>query len=92
MEERLRDIELSQVAILAAVENLAATMEDRIQDTDDWRAKVDGILRGDGNGQKGHNVRLDRLEGAYKRLARVGWLLVTGVLALALRALWGLSD
>lgn len=89
-DERLRTIEQQQERILVLLEGLTAKMHDRIRASDEWRAKVDRALWGDGNGQKGHNVRLDRLEQAQERqkwfTRAVGGAVVTAAVA----ALWAL--
>ncbi len=84
-EQRLRKLEVQNAEILALLHVLSEKMEGRIADTDSWRSKVDGILRGDGNGQKGHNVRLDRLEVAQERQKWTVRTIGAGVLLLILR-------
>lgn len=66
-EDRLRAVEQNQERIIVLLESLTAKVEGRIADTDQWRNRVERTLLGDGNGQKGHNVRLDRLEQTAER-------------------------
>ena len=66
-ESRLADLERSNERIIVLLEHLTAKVESRIEHTDAWRERTDLILMGDGNGRKGHNVRLDRLEQAAQR-------------------------
>ena len=52
--------------------------------------KVDRILVGDGNGMKGHNVRLDRLEQAAAGLRRLFYGILVPVGLLCVKAVAGL--
>lgn len=87
IEKRLRDIDVQQAEILILLQGLAEKMEDRIIATDEWRVRTDRILIGDGNGQKGHNVRIDRLEQAQERSKRWTWGVLIPVILLALKAI-----
>lgn len=89
-EERLRKLEVQNAEILALLRGLSEKMMARIASTDSWRERVDRIIVGDGNGNKGHAVRLDRLEQDQERQK---WLVRTvggGVILLAIRAFHGL--
>lgn len=97
MEERLARIEADQARILAVLEHLSEKMETRIAATDAWRVRMERTVFGDGNGTKGHNIRLDRLEQAQlaqeKAHDRQKKLLATvagAVVVMALKAVWGL--
>lgn len=90
-EERLRKLEVQNAEILALLRTLSEKMETRIAATDAWRERVDRILVGDGNGVKGHNVRLDRLEQAQERQKWLTRTVAAGVILLALKALAGLA-
>ena len=83
----MRKIEVQQIEILTLLQGLAKKMDERIKEADDWRDKVNRILHGDGNGYRGVNVRLDRLEQAHDRSRRFFWGLLIPVLLLALKAL-----
>lgn len=86
-EPRLRAIEVAQAEVLTLLRALSIKMDEQIKEGDDWRHKVERILHGDGNGYKGHNVRLDRLEQAHDRSRRFFWSLLVPVVLLALKAL-----
>jgi hypothetical protein len=86
-ESRLRAIEVAQAEVLTLLRALSSKMDEQIKEGDDWRHKVERILYGDGNGYKGHNVRLDRLEQAHDRSRRFFWGLLVPVILLALKAL-----
>lgn len=86
-ESRLRAIEVAQAEVLTLLRALSIKMDEQIKEGDDWRHKVERILYGDGNGYKGHNVRLDRLEQAHDRSRRFFWSLLVPVILLALKAL-----
>ena len=86
-EERLRKMELQQAEILSVLRSLTEKMDDRIEQSEKWRQKVDMILIGDGNGRKGHNVRLDRLEQAADRSKWALRVVGAGLIMLALRAI-----
>ena len=79
----LASIARAQDKTLIIVENLAEKVAERIEHTDAWRDRTDLILMGDGNGRKGHNVRIDRLEQANERQR---WLtrLMMGALVLSI--------
>ena len=86
-DERLRKIEVQQAEVLALLRTLTTKMDEQIKEGDDWRHKVNRILHGDGNGYRGVNVRLDRLEQAHDRSRRFFWSLLVPVILLALKAL-----
>lgn len=97
MEERLARIEADQARILAVLEHLSEKMESRIAHTDAWRDRVERTVYGDGNGNKGHSIRLDRLEqaqlAAREAHSRQKKLLATvagAVIVMVLKAVWGL--
>ncbi len=82
-EPTLESVARSQDRTLILLEQLSTKVSQRIEHTDSWRERTDLILMGDGNGRKGHNVRLDRLE---QRAAAQQWLLriLVGGMALAI--------
>ena len=86
-ESRLRAIEVAQAEVLTLLRALSIKMDEQIKEGDDWRHKVNRILHGDGNGYRGVNVRLDRLEQAHDRQRRFFWSLLVPVILLALKAL-----
>ena len=88
-EDRLRNLEVASAEILVLLRNLDEKMGARIAASDGWRARVDKILIGDGNGQKGHNVRLDRLEQGAERSK---WVVRSLLVPVILMALKGMSD
>jgi len=97
MEERLARIEADQARILAVLEHLSEKMENRISQTDAWRERVGRTLYGDGNGTKGHSIRLDRLEQAaiaareaHSRQKKLLGTVAAAVVVMALKAVWGL--
>lgn len=85
-DTRLRALEVQTAEILTLLRGLAKKIEDRIEASDVWRKQVDSILKGDGNGNKGHNVRLDRLEQAAERNKWMVRSLFLPVLFLAVKA------
>jgi len=60
-EERLARIETDQARILVMLEHLTERVEERIVSDDAWRNKMERIVFGDGNGNPGHHIKLDRL-------------------------------
>lgn len=86
-DTRLRALEIQSAEILTLLRGLAKKIDDRIEASDVWRKQVDSILKGDGNGNKGHNVRLDRLEQAAERNKWLVRSLLVPVLFLAGKAL-----
>jgi hypothetical protein len=89
-EERLRKLEVQNAEILLLLRGLSEKVEGRMAASDSWRDKVERILVGDGNGQKGHNVRLDRLEQAQERQKWATRTVGAGVMLLVLKAVAGL--
>ncbi len=78
-EERLTAIEVTQAKALVVLEALDEKMD-----------RVDRTLVGDGNGMKGHNVRLDRLEQAAAGIRRLFYGLLVPVALLLVKAVAGL--
>lgn len=85
-ESRLAAVERSNERIIVLLESLTEKVSSRIGSTDAWRARTDKILMGDGNGSKGHNVRLDRVEQALERQKWIGRLLGSAVALALLKA------
>lgn len=84
IEEKLQAIEVTQAKTLVVLEGLDEKMD-----------KVERILVGDGNGMKGHNVRLDRLEQAAAGARRLFYALVVPVALLVMKAvagMWGTPE
>ena len=86
IEERLTQIEVTQAKALVILEAL----DEKLDASDEQLQKVTRILVGDGNGMKGHNVRLDRLEGAAERAKWWTRSLLVPVALLLARAVAGL--
>lgn len=86
-DEWMRKIEVQHAEVLMLLRKLAEKVDARIEADDEWRDKVNLILYGDGNGYRGHNVRLDRLEQAHDRSKRIFWSLLVPVILLVLKAL-----
>lgn len=78
IDERLQAIEVTQARALVVLEALDEKMD-----------KVERILGGDGNGMKGHNVRLDRLEQAAAGLRRLFYGILVPVGLLCVKAVAG---
>ena len=78
----LESIARCQDRTLLVVEQLSEKVEARIDHTDEWRSKVDKVLHGDGNGFRGFNVRIDRLEQRASAQMWVVRALVTGLIAM----------
>lgn len=81
----LESIARAQDRTILIVEQLSEKMHARIEQSDAWREKVDLTLGGDGNGRKGHNIRIDRLE---QKIAAQMWViraLAGGLIALLLK-------
>lgn len=85
-DNRLRALEIQSAEILTLLRSLSDKVDDRTDLSNAWRSRVDKILIGDGNGSKGHNVRLDRLEQAQERHKWMGRALLVPVFLLALQA------
>lgn len=85
-EERLARIEADQARILSGLENISEKVDEGFAHADERHARMELVIYGDGNGRKGHNIRLDRLEQTAERQK---WLVRTiggGLLLLAARA------
>ena len=85
-EPTIASIALTQEKTLLVVEHLSDKVAERIEHTDAWRERTDLIIMGDGNGRKGHNVRIDRLE---QKIAAQMWViraLAGGLIALVIKA------
>ncbi len=78
-DQRLTAIEVTQAKALVVLKRLDGKMD-----------KVERILVGDGNGMKGHNVRLDRLERAAAGARRLFYGLMVPVALLLMKAVAGL--
>jgi hypothetical protein len=83
----MRKIEVQQAEVLTLLRKLGEKVDARIEADDEWRQKTDRILYGDGNGYRGHNVRLDRLEQAQERSKWIVRSVLVPVVLLALKAL-----
>lgn len=81
-DERLAEIERTQERILVLLEGLASKVAEQQTADRDWRKAVDLRLHGDGNGNRGMFVRLDRLEQSQERSRWALRAVVTAVLAL----------
>ena len=68
----LESIARAQDRTILIVQQLAEKMAERIEHSDSWRERIDLTLVGDGNGRKGHNIRIDRLE---QKLAAQMWFI-----------------
>ena len=86
-EQRLAHIEAQQERVLTLLEALGEKMEHRIRESDAWRKKIERTVYGDGNGVKGHNIRVDRLEQAGERQKWLVRTVMGAVVVLALRQL-----
>jgi hypothetical protein len=86
-DEWMRKIEVQQAEVLTLLRKLGEKVDARIEADDEWRRKTDRILYGDGNGYRGHNVRLDRLEQAAERSKWIMRCVLVPVLLMALKAL-----
>jgi hypothetical protein len=86
IDERLREIEVTQAETLVVLKGL----DEKIDTLDARAKKVQSILVGDGNGIKGHNVRLDRLEQAAAGVRRLFYGLMVPVALLLVKAVAGL--
>ncbi len=82
----MRKIEVQHAEVVALLNKL----DERMQEANEWRDKVDLILHGDGNGHRGHHVRLDRLEQAQERQKWIMRSLLVPVALLAAKALAGI--
>jgi len=89
-EDRLRAIEVGQAEVLALLRTLTQQFKDRTARSDEWRRKIDRTLYGDGNGHRGANVRLDRLEVAQERSKWFARTVGGAVLVLAVAGIWAL--
>ncbi len=69
----LESIARAQDRTILIVEQLVEKFEDRIEHTDAWRDRTEKTLHGDGNGFRGYNVRIDRLEQRAALQNKVIW-------------------
>ena len=89
-DERLRTIETQQTRMIVMLEQLTEKVETRIAQSAEWRSRMERTVYGDGNGTKGHSLRVDRLEQTQERQKWLVRTMGSGFLLLALKALWGL--
>ena len=90
MEDRLRHIETQQVEMIVLLRTLTEKVEERTAKSSNWHDKVERTVYGDGNGNKGHSLRLDRLEQDQERQKWLIRTLGSGLALLALKAVWAL--
>lgn len=88
-EERLARIEADQARMLVLMESLTEKVERRMGETDLWRSRLERTIYGDGNGNPGHHIKLDRLLQAQDRQKWMIRAVVGGVIALAVQAILG---
>ena len=67
IEQRMSGIETSQARMIVLLENLTEKVIDRTNQSDLWRGRVEKTVYGDGNGNPGHHIKLDRLLQAQER-------------------------
>lgn len=84
-EPTLESIARCQERTLLIVQQLATKVDDRIEHDDAWREKMDLMISGDGNGRKGFQIRVDRLEQTAERQKWLVRTLGSAVLVLALK-------
>jgi len=89
IERRMLGIETSQARMIALLENLTEKVMDRTAQSDQWRARLEKTVYGDGNGSPGHHVKLDRLVQAQERQKWLVRTLVAATAGLALKAVLG---
>jgi len=89
-DNRLRHIETQQAEMIVMLRALTAKVEERIAADSEWRRKIERTVYGDGNGTKGHSLRVDRLEQTIERQKWLVRTLGSGFALLALKAVWGL--
>ncbi len=66
-QQRLANIEAQQARIIALIEALGDRLDEEKATAQQDRSRLYRVIFGDGNGNKGMVVRLDRLEGAHER-------------------------
>jgi len=88
VEQRLRSIEVQQAEVLMLLKGLAEKMDERIVQSDAWRQKIERTVMGDGNGNKGHSIRVDRLEQSAERQRFLVRTLIGGIAILIMREAW----
>lgn len=81
-DERLARIEVM-------LQQLTATVDQRVVQSDRWRTRIEKTIYGDGNGNPGHHIKLDRLLQAQDRQKWLIRAVVGSVVALAAQAILG---
>lgn len=90
IESRLADIERTQERVVVLLEALTKQVGDQAREDGAWRQRVDLLTHGDGNGNRGMLVRIDRLEQSAERARWTIRTLVGSVLALAGKTISGM--
>lgn len=92
VESRLAAIETQQARVLVLLESLAKQVGDQAVADREWRARHDLLVNGDGNGNPGLRLRVDRLEQSGERskwALRTVAAAVVGLLGKAAAGLFG---
>lgn len=68
------------------LQHLTERVEQRMEHSDRWRARMELTVYGDGNGSPGHHIKLDRLLQAQERQKWLIRSLLIAVIGLGMRA------
>jgi hypothetical protein len=67
IDQRLAEIERTQERVLVLLESLTKQVGEQATADREWRARHDLVVSGDGNGNPGLRLRVDRLEQSAER-------------------------
>lgn len=82
IDQRLAEIERTQERVLVLLESLTKQVGEQATADREWRARQDLMVSGDGNGNPGLRLRVDRLEQSAERAKWTVRAVATAVLAL----------
>lgn len=77
---RLREVESKLDRLLVQMDGLVERFGDHEEEQKTFRSKLHRVIYGNGSSDKGHAVRIDRLEQAQGRRDRMLWLVAGGIL------------
>jgi hypothetical protein len=90
IDQRLAEIERTQERVLVLLESLTKQVGEQATADREWRARHDLMVSGDGNGNPGLRLRVDRLEQSAERAKWTVRAVATAVIGLAAKAVLGL--
>lgn len=89
-EQRLSAIEAQLVRVTLMLENLTEKVDERSDVLETQSASMQKTVYGDGNGNKGHTLRIDRLEQTADRNKWAVRTLSAAMMGVLAKTVWGL--